>query len=63
VESFRRCFYDALHEYMRSEAEKGKKMEEQENKAAGKPKPEVPPNSPGPESAVNLERMLKKKKW
>jgi hypothetical protein len=52
MEAYRRCFYDALHEYMQSEAEKGKRLEEKENLNLGQPKPEGrltrPPAPSGP---------------
>ena len=58
VEAYRRCFYDALHEYMQSEAEKGKKIEERENASTGQPKPSVPPNSPPSPSGPNQPPIL-----
>ena len=58
-ESYRRCFYDALHEFMRSEAEKGRKMEEEEA-AAEQPKTGVPPNTPPSPSGPNSPPILEK---
>ena len=55
-ESYRRCYYDVLHEFMRSEGIKGKKMEEKA--AAEQSKPAAPPNSPPSPSGPNQPPIL-----
>jgi|SRR5579872_4987102 len=58
MEASRRCFYDALHEYMQSEARKGKKLEDQESAAIGRPKADIPPDSPPTPSGPNQPPIL-----
>ncbi len=50
-QAYKTCFYDALHDYMKEEAEKGKKLRERQEKeiggSGGVPNPpDSPPTAP-----------------
>jgi hypothetical protein len=46
-EAYRRCFHEALHDFMKREAEKGEKMKQRENEAlGGQSAPPKPPDNP-----------------
>jgi hypothetical protein len=57
VQAFIGCFFHALHEFMKREAEKAKKLEE-DSARAEQIKPGVPPNPPPSPSGPNQPPIL-----